>query len=205
MLAAPHADQVRVWDLFVRLFHWSNATLFAAAYLTGEFKANEIHVLAGYAIGILLVMRLVWGVVGTPYARFASFTFGPAETLRYARASMRGHPPHYLGHNPLGALMVFLLLAMLAGIVVTGLIIDGAIEFEGPLLGITGSMTDAQAYAVKRLHETLATITLGLVVLHVLGALVAGILHRENLIRSMFTGLKNHPAQPGPRPDQERS
>lgn len=180
----------KVWDGFVRLFHWTMVILFVAAFLTGEFRANETHLWLGYGIAILLSLRLVWGFIGSPYARFRSWFFPPSETLSYLRDSLKGHPRHYVGHNPLGALMVITLLLMLSLLVTTGLLIAAAIEFEGPLLAFASAMSDDRAYAIRALHEIVAVFTLFLISLHVLGALIASIQHRENLVWAMFTGFK---------------
>lgn len=181
---------VPVWDLFVRVFHWGTAAGFAAAYLSGEFKANELHILVGYAVTLLLIARLVWGFIGTPYARFSALHIAPADVVRYLKSLRTAHPLHYAGHNPLGALMVVALLCMLTGICASGLIILGAIEFEGPLQFLTATFSDHQAYTARDIHELLAKITLVLVALHILGAISASIQHRENLIRAMITGKK---------------
>ncbi len=181
---------IPVWDVFVRVFHWGTVAGFATAYLSGEFKSNELHILVGYALTLLLIARLVWGFIGTPYARFSALHIAPAEILRYVRSLRTPHPVHYLGHNPLGALMVIALLCLLTGICASGLLILGAIEFEGPLQFITAAFSDNQAYTAREIHELLAKLALVLVGLHVLGAVSASIQHRENLIRAMITGKK---------------
>ncbi len=190
---ADSQGQIRVWDAFVRLFHWTLVLLFASAFLTGEFRANEIHLWLGYGVGILLLARLLWGVVGSPYARIRTWLYSPRETLAYLKDSIKGHPKDYAGHNPLGALMVMALILMISVIVTSGLLIAGAIEFEGPLVELTQTMSDARAYALRSLHEIAATFTLLLIALHVLGAIVASIQHHENLIKAMFTGYKKCP------------
>ena len=197
-------DLIKVWDIVVRIFHWAMVLLFSAAFLTGEFRANEIHIWLGYGVGALLLARLVWGVIGTPYARISSWIFSSRETLAYIRGSLAGHPKDYAGHNPLGSLMVIALIIMISTIVTSGLLIAGAIEFEGPLLDLTQSMGDAEAYALKTLHEILAIGTLLLITLHVLGAIVASIQHRENLIKAMFTGYKKRPPSAAVMPAAER-
>lgn len=103
------AARVKVWDIGVRLFHWSLVVLFAVAYVTGEMEGSA-HAAAGYAVLALLLFRLAWGLVGTRHARFADFVYGPVATWRYAKALLARRPPHYLGHNPLGGWMVVALL-----------------------------------------------------------------------------------------------
>lgn len=187
---------IKVWDLFIRLFHWILVAGFATAYISGEFYASEIHVLAGYALCVLLVARIYWGFRGSRHARFLSFFFPPGETLAYVRSMFTGHPKHYLGHNPAGALMVFTLLCMMTALVATGLATLAAIDFEGPLLFIANSVSDETSYALRSLHELLANIALTLVVLHICGAILGSIQHRENLVKAMLTGKKQlHPPQ----------
>src|SRR3990167_1741291 len=114
------AERIKVWDLAIRLFHWSLVLAFVAAYLTGEDESAN-HVYLGYFIGGLMVFRLVWGFVGGRYARFRAFLYSPAETLGYVRATLAGKTRNYLSHNPLGALMVFALLLALTRTVGSGL------------------------------------------------------------------------------------
>lgn len=187
---------IKVWDLFIRLFHWTLVAGFATAYISGELYASKIHVLAGYALCVLLIARIYWGFMGNQHARFRSFFFPPSETLAYVRTMLTGHPKHYLGHNPAGALMVFTLLCMMAALLATGLATLAAIDYEGPLLFIANSVVDETAYAFRHLHELLAKIALALVVMHIFGAILGSIQHRENLVKAMFTGKKKAPPIP---------
>lgn len=196
-MPTPHKSSeatIKVWDLFIRLFHWMLVAGFAAAYISGEIHASEIHVLTGYALCALLAARTYWGFRGGKYARFRAFFFPASETLAYLRSMFTGHPKHYLGHNPAGSLMVFALLGMLAALLATGLAALGAIDFEGPLLFIANHVSDETSYALRNLHELLSGIALTLVALHVGGAVLGSIQHRENLVKSMFTGNKAMPA-----------
>lgn len=186
----PDNGTVKVWDLFIRLFHWTLVASFATAYLSGESFASEIHILTGYALCILLIARIYWGFKGSPYARFRSFFFPPGETLAYVRSMFSGHPRHYLGHNPAGALMVFTLLCMMIALLATGLATLAAIDFEGPLLFIATLVSDETSYALRHLHELLSGVALTLVALHIGGAVLGSIQHRENLVKAMFTGKK---------------
>jgi cytochrome b len=186
-------DIVKVWDLFIRLFHWTLVAGFATAYISSELHASEIHVLAGYALCALLIARIYWGFKGSPHARFRSFFFPPSETLAYVRSMLAGHPKHYLGHNPAGALMVFTLLCMMAALLLTGLATLAAIDYEGPLLFIANLVNDETAYAFRSLHDVLSAIALILVVMHIGGAVLGSIQHRENLVKAMFTGKKTIP------------
>ena len=172
--ATPPAT-IKVWDPFVRVFHWSLATLFLVAYATGD-EIEKIHIAAGYAIAGLIGTRIVWGFIGPRHARFSSFVRPPKEVLAYLRDIVMLRAPRYIGHNPAGGAMIIVLLVMITG------------------TSITGYMMTTDAYwgskLVEEIHETLANLTMGLVVGHILGVLVASFEHRENLVRSMITGRK---------------
>lgn len=172
--ATPPAT-VRVWDPFIRIFHWSLAGLFVVAYATGD-EIEKVHVAAGYAIAGLIVARVAWGFVGPRHARFADFVRPPREVLAYLRDVVLLRAPRYIGHNPAGGAMIIALLATLAATCVTGYMMT----------------TDAYwgSRWVEEVHETLAHLAIGLVVAHVLGVLIASFEHRENLVASMITGKK---------------
>lgn len=174
---APPAT-VKVWDPFVRVFHWSLVALFAVAFLTGD-DVEWLHLAAGYAIAGLVALRIVWGFIGPRHARFASFVRGPRAVLAYLRDAMRLRAARHLGHNPAGGAMVVALLVLIAGTAVTGHMMT----------------TDAYwgAKWVEEVHEAFANALLGLVAVHVIGVLFASLEHRENLIKAMFTGRKRAP------------
>jgi cytochrome b len=180
---------VKVWDPFVRVFHWSLATLFLVAYATGD-EIEKVHVAAGYVIAGLIVARIVWGVIGPRHARFSSFVRPPREVLAYLRDVVLLRAPRYIGHNPAGAAMIVALLAALIGTCTTGYMMT----------------TDAYwgAKWVQEVHELFANLTIGLVVAHVLGVLVASFEHRENLVASMMTGRKRAADLSGPRTNAAR-
>ncbi len=169
------APQVRVWDPFVRIFHWSLVGLFVLAFATGD-ETEWLHLTAGYAIAGLVLLRVIWGFVGPRYARFSDFVRPPGQVADYVRSAVRLRAPRYLGHNPAGGAMIIALLTMLIGISVTGFMMT----------------TDAfwGAQWVENLHEGLVYVTLGLIALHVAGVVFAGIEHGENLVKSMITGRK---------------
>ncbi len=166
---------IKVWDPFVRVFHWSLATLFLVAYATGD-EIERVHIAAGYAIAGLIVARVVWGFIGPHDARFSNFVRPPREVLAYLRDAALLRAPRYIGHNPAGAAMIVALLAMLTSTCITGYMMT----------------TDAYwgSKWVEDVHETLANLTIGFVVVHILGVLLASFEHRENLVRSMVTGRK---------------
>ena len=165
----------RVWDAFVRIFHWSLAASFAVAWISGE-DWKSLHIWAGYAAGALIAMRLLWGLMGTQYARFAQFVRPPLAVANYLRDLATGREARYLGHNPAGGAMIVALLATLAGLCISGWLLT----------------TDAfwGSEAMEGVHEALANVALALVALHIAGVVLASIRHHENLVRSMITGRK---------------
>jgi cytochrome b len=166
---------VKVWDPFVRVFHWSLATLFLVAYATGD-EVENIHIAAGYTIAGLLALRMVWGFVGPRHARFSDFVRSPRAVLAYMRDVALLRAPRYLGHNPAGGAMIMALIVMLIGTCTTGYMMT------------TETYWGSEAF--EEMHETFANLTIGLVVVHVLGVLVASFEHRENLVKAMIIGRK---------------
>lgn len=201
---------IKVWDIAVRVFHWSLVVTFFVAYFSGDDE-NVLHVYAGYGVLALVAFRIVWGFIGTRHARFADFIYGPATTWRYVKSMISSKPLHYLGHNPLGGWMVVALLLSLIGTCWTGLETYGQ-EGHGPLAHadirlISPAMADDDEEDHRsgrgqgngeadgdefweELHEVFSNFTLFLVVLHVAGVLIASGIHKENLIKSMITGYK---------------
>ncbi len=166
---------VRVWDPLVRIFHWSLAAAFIAAYLTAD-DWESAHIQIGYTVAGLVAFRVVWGLIGSRHARFRYFVYSPSEVLRFLRDSVALKAKRYIGHNPAGGAMVIALLAAMTGISATGYMM--------------GMDTYWGAQWVNNLHEVLVNVTLGLVVLHLAGVAFASFEHRENLIKSMITGRK---------------
>jgi cytochrome b len=174
--------RILVWDLPTRVFHWSLAASFAVAFVTAESERyRDLHVVAGYLLLGLIGFRLIWGLIGSRHARFASFMRGPAAVIGYLRSLLTSKPEHHVGHNPAGAIAIVLLLALAA------------------LTGLTGWLTfnEIGGEAFEELHEGLAHAMLIVVVVHVLGVIVASRLHRENLARAMLTGYKRGPREQG--------
>lgn len=168
-------DTVRVWDAFVRLFHWSLVILIATTWLSAD-GPKIVHERAGYIIAGLIAARIVWGLIGPRYARFSDFVRGPRAVLAYLRKLLDGRERRYLGHNPAGGAMILALLLVTAGTALTGWL----------------QTTDAfwGSSAMEEIHEALATLILVLVSLHIMGVLVESLRHRENLVLSMLTGTK---------------
>lgn len=183
-------DVVYVWDLFVRCFHWGTVGLCLYAYLSGERGIEVPHYLAGYLLFMLLVARLWWGFLGPYYARFESFTYSPLATLSSLITILKGEPRRYLGHNPAGAVMVYLLLIVLMVVVVSGTMIQGMIEYEGPWAGLLQGVDDEFSSTVHGLHLVSVDLLVVLVILHIIGVLVASWQHHESLILSMINGKK---------------
>jgi cytochrome b len=205
--------EVRVWDPLVRVFHWSLVATFAIAWLSGD-EESLVHAYAGYVIIGLLAFRLLWGFIGSRYARFSDFLYSPRRTLQYLKSLRTGTPEAFLGHNPAGGWMIVLLLVSLALASYTGLKAYG-VEGHGPLAGADGIALVSPARADEEeherggraglrgegheggeefweeLHEFFANLALLLVVIHVAGVVVASRLHGENLVRAMITGNKH--------------
>lgn len=171
----PDNETVTVWDPFVRIFHWSLVVLFTAAFVTSEVS-ETMHIYAGYGVLTLVAMRLVWGVIGTKHARFSDFVWRPSAVIAYMLDAVRFRAKRHLGHNPAGGAMV---VALLIAVGTTG-----ASGYMMTLDRFWGQKW------IEEVHELAAHGTLLLIALHVAGVVFSSIAHRENLIRSMFTGRK---------------
>lgn len=185
----PSATRVRVWDPFIRLFHWGLAAAVLVAFLT-EDDLLDLHTWAGYTALALIGARLIWGVIGPYHARWWSFVRGPRATLAYLSTVLRGHPARYLGHNPAGAAMAVALITGFALTAILGVAVLGAGEQAGPLAPLMQDWSSESAHALKEVHEFLAWATLSLVPLHLLGVALSSLQHRENLVRGMIDGYK---------------
>lgn len=183
---------IKVWDLPVRLFHWSLAVAFFAAYLS-EDDFRNLHQIAGYTVATLVLFRLLWGVVGSRHARFAQFVRGPRATISYLQQMAQGRAHRHIGHNPAGAAMIVALLISLAGTTLAGMALL-ATDGHGPLA--TTFVAHLREHTVEDVHEFFANTTLFLVFFHVAGVLVSSLMHHENLVRAMITGRKRADAEP---------
>jgi cytochrome b len=212
-MSGEAVGSVRIWDAFVRVGHWLLVAGFFVAYFT-EDDLLTLHVWAGYLVGAVVLLRIVWGFAGPEYARFGNFTYGPAKVFRYLGGLLRGHAKRYLGHSPAGGAMVMLLLISLAATVCSGLAVYAYDRGAGPLAPLLLSATAAAEHAQptasgasdrpvnsegneefwEGVHEFLANFTLALVVVHIGGVLLASYVHRENLVRAMLTGNKRGPS-----------
>ena len=186
---SAHAT-VKVWDPLLRIFHWTLVAAFVVAYVTGD-EWERFHIWAGYLIMGLLLFRLVWGFVGPKHARFADFLYSPSEILAYLKALPTGKAKRYLGHNPAGGAMVFLLLASLAATTLTGLAMDEQLFSSPSTASVHWFEEDEEGEELwEEIHEFFANFTLLLVLLHIAGVIVSSRLHDENLVRAMITGRK---------------
>ncbi len=199
-------ERVKVWDPLLRVGHWTLATVFTTAYLTGHAgtEHSDLHELAGYTAGGILMWRIVWGINGPRTARFKTFVRSPVAALNYAFKLIRGKAPRYIGHEPAGAAMIVAILACLSLTVSTGVITNRgrapvaqtaatavAPEPSNKTPARTAAGTAAGASnIVGEVHGVLARMTLALVLIHILGVLYASLVHRENLAGSMVTGRK---------------
>ncbi len=175
------SEKIRVWDVPVRVFHWLLAGSFAGAYLVSESEQlRGVHMILGYTTMGLIAFRIIWGFVGSPFARFQSFLFPPSAAIGYLRGLSTGNPGHYLGHNPAGSYAIY------------------AILLVGMATGVTGylSLNEIGGESVEDIHELCANVWLGVVIVHVAGVIIGSWVHRENLVRAMVTGYKRGVARP---------
>jgi cytochrome b len=194
--------EVRVWDPLIRVVHWLLAAAILIDWLTDE--PRWMHVWLGYLAGALILVRIVWGFVGSENAQFASFVRGPRAVLDYLAGLVRFSSERYLGHSPAGGAMIVALLILIAATVVTGMANLAADEGTGPLSGVIAKVERPPRVpgqrrpplVMKQVHETVANATLALVVLHFLGVALASFAHRENLVRAMVTGRKRRGTAP---------
>lgn len=168
-------QKILVWDWPVRIGHWLLVGAFALAWLTGDSEEwRLVHAFAGGTVVGAILFRLLWGVIGTRHARFASFVRGVDSVLDYLRGLVSGRAPHATGHNPAGGWAILALLAL------------------GLLTGAAGWLTfnEVGGELFEEVHEALATTMLAVAMLHVAGVIAGSLAHRENLVRSMLTGMK---------------
>jgi len=191
--AAPARIRIRLWDLPLRVFHWSLVLAVAVAIVTGELGGSwmDLHGKAGLAILGLVSFRVVWGLVGSTHARFLSFAPTFPRIRAYLKGQWRG-----VGHNPLGALSVFALLGLLATQAATGLFSNDDISFSGPLFAL---IDEALAGRLTGWHRKLAYVLFGLLALHVAAILAYLRFKRDNLVKPMVTGWKDIEAAPQAR------
>jgi cytochrome b len=188
--------KIRVWDLPLRIFHWSLLLMVAGAILSAEFAgeirgAMDWHPRFGYAILSLLIFRLIWGFIGSTHARFTSFIRGPGAIIRYLK-QMKTHASPSIGHNPLGALSVLGLLGTLLFQASSGLFLnDEDFYLEGPLYKF---VSGAVSQIFRELHGINANIIFILIGLHITAILAYRFVKHDNLVTPMITGDKEVPS-----------
>jgi len=188
IMSAPFSHKIRVWDAPTRLFHWALVGSFLTLWLTSENdQLLDFHVFAGYLFFGLLLFRLIWGIIGTEYAKFSHFLYGWRAVRDYLLSLISTHPQHFLGHNPAGsfAIWLILLLGLIASL--SGVMLLGAEEQHGLL---AGWFSFTQSEIIRVVHTLSSNIMLFVVIVHICGVILSSWLHRENLAKSMITGWK---------------
>ncbi len=169
--------QILVWDIPTRLFHGLLTTGIVCAFAFAQFAGESsslfpFHSMLGVVVGAILVFRIAWGMIGTRYARFTSFLFGPTNVIKYLKDALTGPGDRYVGHNPGSSYAIFLMLGLSLAVVTSGLLMSGGNE------------------AAEEVHSLVAYALLGVIAVHVLGVILHTIRHRENIALSMLTGRK---------------
>lgn len=175
---------IMVWDMPVRVFHWLLVICFAGAWLSSESERWAlIHYAFGYTACLLVLARLVWGLIGTRYARFSQFLKSPRAVIEHFMAMLRGHPHHTIGHNPAGGLVMFALMLLIL------------------LIGLTGYLAVKEFLGnfASEAHEVVASLALSLVIIHIIAAIGMSLIERQNLVRSMVSGKKRGMPEQGIR------
>jgi cytochrome b len=182
--------EVKVWDAWVRLFHWLLVVLVMVLFVTGNIGGNwlEWHKLAGFTVLGLVIFRVIWGFAGSHHARFTSFVRGPGTVIGYMKAMLSGNAERHLGHNPMGALSVVALLLVLGVQAVTGLFANDDIMLEGPYASLVSKATSD---FVTKIHHINSKILIALAVLHMLAIGYYFFAKKENLVKAMVTGRKS--------------
>lgn len=168
-------ESIYVWDRFIRIFHWSLVSCVLLDYFVID-DGETVHQWLGYAACVLVLARIVWGFVGSKYARFSDFFPTPTRIIKHLRHMINGEQDLHVGHNPLGAMMMFALIALVL------------------TLGVTGFMQGLDVYWGEEwlmdLHDTLADILIALAAIHALAAIAMSHIEHTNLIKAMITGVK---------------
>jgi len=187
----PARRWIKVWDAPTRLFHWCVVALVAFSYVTARNGWIDWHFYSGYAILTLVAFRILWGLVGSETARFASFVRGPRAAIAHLVHLAKRQPQDETGHNAAGAYMVLALLALLLTQAVSGLFANDGLFTEGPLAPLVGGAVSDQ---LSKLHGFTFDLIMIAVALHVAAVLLYAVLVRQDLVRPMITGWKRLPA-----------
>ena len=204
-----YQKNVEVWDILIRVFHWSLMVSFIVAYLTRTGK-NELHIYAGYTVLGLIIFRVVWGFIGSRHARFGNFVTSYSPVERYVKNLFSKKPKRYVGHNPLGGWMVIAMLITLFMLSYSGLKLHdiqsggGPITMQMPSINPISSayaQDDVEQFLIrekdevgedywKELHAQYTYLMLVLIALHLAGVVVSSVLYKENIVKEMLTGKK---------------
>ncbi|MCB0331133.1 MAG: cytochrome b/b6 domain-containing protein, partial [Bdellovibrionales bacterium] len=173
-------NESRVYDLPTRVFHWLFAFLFVVAFAIGNSVDDDsslfsYHMLAGIVLFLLVIFRLVWGIIGTKYARFSGFSLNPRELLEYFKGVLTGMSRTWIGHNPASSWAAIMMMLFALGLGVTGYLMSNG---EG-------------GHDLKEVHELLANGFLIVVLLHIAGVVLHSLRHRDGIWKSMFGGQKS--------------
>lgn len=212
LIMEKRSKSVKVWDAFVRIFHWTLVSSILGMYITGE-HFNTVHVKIGYILISLILVRILWGFFGSKHARFSDFVYPPRTIYDYLTGLIKNTPTHYLGHNPAGGFMIVVMLISLVFTAFAGLQTLAG-EGRGPLAdnGISvvrltyadGNEHNDEAVTSrdghhpgkrkdrfwKEIHETMTGVMIFLIIVHIGGVIVSSWVHKENLILAMVTGKK---------------
>lgn len=176
-------NEIKVWDIVIRFFHWSTVLLCLLNLFILEERSRN-HRYAGYSLAGLLVIRIGWGFAGTHYAKFSQWLPTPARVYNYLKATLKGDHPYYVGHNPIGSLMIIVLLICLAGTAVTGILTNYEDRFGDDVM--------------EELHEFFAKSLQITIFIHVIAVIAIDRLTHGGLIRAMITGRKQLPVNSNP-------
>ena len=180
--------KILVWDLPTRIFHWCFVIGFIVAWITSENdRFLYEHVFFGYVFFGFLMFRLLWGWVGSHYAKFHTFAYDWPSVTAYLKGLLNGEAERHIGHNPAGGWAIFAMLFLALFVTTTGFLVLGGEEGHGILAGVVSYEIGSGA---KEFHEFFAVSLLVLVFVHVSGVIAESILHRENLVRAMISGYK---------------
>lgn len=191
---------IRVWDPMVRIGHWLLVLCFGAVYFYSD--KFPLHVYSAYVIMAYMLFRVVWGFVGPPAARFSAFLFRPSVVIRHGIDSLVGHPRHTISHNPLGGLMIVMMMASMLASGVLGMMLYSAGQEMGPLQNMVPSHWEEEWFGfslfghqitlgLKQVHHWLGNVSASLVVAHFLGNLWSTGIHRYRPVVGMITGVKD--------------
>jgi cytochrome b len=177
--APTNTTRLRVWDPFVRIFHWGLVATMTAAWFSSSIR-GDAHQWIGLVAATLVGLRLLWGFVGSHYAKFAQFVKGPVTTLSYVFNILRGTERRFIGHNPAGGAMVLALLLAVSATATTGYLMTTDAYYGDEFM--------------QGLHSLCAYGTVGLIFVHLAGVVLASVRHKENLVAAMVTGHKREAA-----------